>query len=144
MSPEKWNEFTKKSEDYWASDQSKIDVKKLVEKINRQEAKTNKRNVELSKMSETNFLAYLNSVYEKYSNEKYISSELKKGREPMCPKYSEIYSFLESYAHELDYARVLKGGKWISSFNQVAYKISRQFIVRLLIGQGSVIQVIKL
>ncbi len=80
-------------------------------------------------------IAHIEAYYE---SDAYYNREVRKlGYEPRTPLYSFLYKYAEKYGKST-WAR-----KHMSGFNNIAYYIGESYVIRVLHGQGSCVQVYK-
>jgi len=107
--------------------------KKESEKIREKQQQTNFHN--LTKKQKDSFIE---KVYIKYNSDEYIKNEYSLGFQPRTPLNFFLYGYAKNFCKEY------KDVKLNNMFVGEMYKLNEYFIIRIMHGQGSVVDIIKI
>lgn len=89
-------------------------------------------------LSNGELLSLISKVKTKYESDEYVNSEYKMGYEPRMPLYELLYHYACKYGVDILEETT---EPWNDDFTAGRFKIADAYILELLIGQGTVINV---
>lgn len=129
-------EALKKHIEFLESDEGKLYIEKIKEKIEIEKRFKDRWIERLKKHIEPNIDLAIEKLLKKYDSDEYVNREYKLGYEPRNQLLWLVYDYAEKYCKECE------DEKYLNDFTASAYYIG-SYVIQMMIGQGSVVTITK-
>jgi hypothetical protein len=129
-------EALKKHIEFLESDEGKLYIEKIKEKIEIEKRFKDRWIERLKKHIEPNIDLAIEKLLKKYDSDEYVNREYKLGYEPRNQLLWLVHDYAEKYCKEC------YDEKYLNDFTASAYYIG-SYVIQMMIGQGSVVTITK-
>jgi hypothetical protein len=129
-------EALKKHIEFLESDEGKLYIEKIKEKIEIEKRFKDRWIERLKKHIEPNVDLAIEKLLKKYDSDEYVNREYKLGYEPRNQLLWLVHDYAEKYCEEC------YDEKYLNDFTASAYYIGG-YVIQMMIGQGSVVTITK-